>query len=102
MDTDKLVAHSKARFEHAAAKRTLKEKYQGKFIFAHQGGMFNATPELISFLKSYDQTIDMVITDLYDNPVRVNVSQLLIVALRLYEEQTTAWLVEYEELNKNR
>ena len=48
MNTDELVAHSRARFEHAAARRTLKEKYQAKFTFAHAGGMWLAGPELLT------------------------------------------------------
>jgi hypothetical protein len=102
MDTKDLIAHSRSRFDHAAAKRTLKEKYQGKLVFAHNGGMFKATPELINFLKSYNQAADMVITDLYDNPVRVQVPQLLFQTQTLYETQMNAWLAEYEQLNKNR
>ena len=42
MDTDELIKHSRARFDHAAAKRTLKEKYQANDfsnlkIFASHG-----------------------------------------------------------------
>jgi hypothetical protein len=48
MNTDELVAHGRGRFEHAAARRTLKEKYQAKLTFAHAGGMWRAGPELLS------------------------------------------------------
>jgi hypothetical protein len=30
MDTDQLIRHSRARFDHVAARRLLKEKYQAK------------------------------------------------------------------------
>ena len=101
MDTENLIAHGRARFEHAAAKRLLKEKYQGKFTFAFGGGMWNAGPELITLLKDRTE-VDIVLLDLYENPVRVDASQLLREAEQRWQEQMTAWLVEYEALSKNR
>ena len=102
MNTDELVAHGRKRFDHAAAKRTLQEKYQGKLVFAHSGGLFKATPELINFLKNYETHVDIRLSDLYENPVRVNVQELTNLASQRYQEQMSAWLTEYEELSKNR
>jgi hypothetical protein len=101
MNTDELVAHGRARFEHATARRTLKEKYQAKLTFGWNGGMFSATPEMITFLNLYgDQRI--VVKDLYDNPVEVNAQELCELMRSRHQEQMNAWLVEYEEINKNR
>jgi hypothetical protein len=100
MDTEKLVAQARARFDHAAAKRTLKEKYQGKFVFAHAGGMWQAGPELLTTLKCC--TGDVVILDLYETPVQVNAEKFYEQVLERWQEQLNAWLVEYKELNKNR
>jgi hypothetical protein len=107
MDTDKLVEHARARFEHAAAKRTLKEKYQGKLIFAYEGGMFKVGPELITFLdvcvkQNKHAETNIIILDLYDNPVSVNVIELREIAFQYYTETMKSWFEEYEELNKNR
>jgi hypothetical protein len=101
MNTDELVAHGRSRFEHAAARRTLKEKYQAKLTFAHAGGMFKAGPELITLLTGRSE-VDIVLLDLYETPVRVIAPQLLREAESRWQEQMNAWLVEYEELNKNR
>ena len=101
MDTDQLIAHSRARFDHEAAKRTLKEKYQGKLIFAFSGGMWKADPGLITLLTGRPE-VDIVLLDLYENPVRVNAPQLLREAEQRWKEQMNAWLGEYEQLNKNR
>jgi hypothetical protein len=101
MNTDELVAHGRARFEHAAARRTLKEKYQAKLTFGFNGGMFKATPEMITFLSLYGDE-QIVILDLYETPVEVNAKELCeLMKLRL-QEQMNAWLVEHKELNKNR
>lgn len=107
MDTEELIKHSRTRFDHAAAKRTLKEKYQGKFILVHNSGIFKTTPELINFLdvcvkmNKHAET-DIVLLDLYENPVKVNVIELRKLVYQKYCEQMLAWLEEYEELNKNR
>jgi hypothetical protein len=100
MDTDQLISHSRARFEHEAARRTLREKYQAKFTFAHAGGMWLAGPELLTTLKCCPGTV--VIQDLYENPVRVNAEELYEMTLQRWQEQLNAWLIEYEQLNRNR
>jgi hypothetical protein len=101
MNTDSIIAHARARFDHAAARRTLKEKYQARLNFAWNGGMFCATPEMITFLNLYgDQEI--VVQDLYENPVKVNAKELCDLMKSRWQEQMNAWLIEYDQLNKNR
>jgi hypothetical protein len=100
MNTDELVAHGRARFEHAAARRTLKEKYQAKFVFAHAGGMWQAGPELLTLLKCCSGNV--VILDLYETPVKVNAEEFYDQVVQRWQEQLNAWLIEYEALNKNR
>lgn len=101
MNTDELISHARARFEHTAAKRLLKEKYQGKLTFAYRGGMWRAGPELQLTILSCPST-EPVLLDLYENPVRVDAKELMNMSQERWQEQMTAWLVEYEELNKNR
>ena len=101
MDTNQLVAHARARFEHEAARRVLKEKYQAKLTFAYGGGMFQAGPDLINTLNCCPGD-DAVIVDLYQNPVRVVSTELKKLAEQRWQEQLTAWLVEYEQLNTQR
>jgi hypothetical protein len=104
MDTDQLIAHSRARFEHEAARRTLREKYQAKLTFAHAGGMWMAGPELINILTAsltHGQQ-GLVLLDMYETPVMVDFKELLTLTQQRWQEQMTAWLVEYTELDKNR
>ena len=101
METEKLVVHARARFDHAAAKRTLKEKYEARMLFAYVGGMWRAGPELLTVLATCpDETA--VLLDLYETPVQVNVRELELAAQQRWQEQMNAWLVEHENLNKNR
>ena len=102
MNTDQLVAHSRARFEHAAARRLLKEKYQAKLTFAYAGGMFQAGPELLTLLQAIPVQDNVVILDLYQNPVRVNPSDLQQIAFDRWQEQMNAWLVDFENSNQKR
>jgi len=102
MDTDNLVAHGRARFEHAVAKRTLKEKYQGKMTFAYRGGMWRAGPELNSTIFTCGRIGEVVLLDLYENPVRIDTKELMALSQERFNEQMTAWLLEYEKLNQNR
>lgn len=102
MNTDELIAHGRSRFEHAAARRTLKEKYQAKLTFAYRGGMWSAGPELHSTIFTCGKIGEVVLVDLYDNPVKIDTTELMKLSQERWQEQMNAWLIEYEELNKNR
>ena len=101
MNTENIVAHARARFDHEAARRALKEKYQGKMIFAYNGGMFRAGPELQMTVLTCPET-EAVILDLYENPISVNTRELLALSQQRWQEQMNAWLVEFTELSQQR
>ena len=101
MDTDALIAHARARFDHVAAKRVLKEKYQARMLFAHAGGMWKAGPELINILATVPPG-DAVLLDLYETPVQVRPEELRGLAMQRWQEQMNAWLAEHTKLSKKR
>lgn len=101
MNTDNLIAHARARFDHVAARRVLKEKYEAKMLFAHGGGMWRAGPELLVLLATVPPG-DAVVLDLYETPVQVRPEELRGMAMQRWQEQMNAWLVEHEQLNKKR
>lgn len=101
MDIDALLAHSRAKFDHAAAKRVLKEKYESKLIFGWQGGLFRAEPTMISFLAQY-QNQTVVIKDLYDTPVQVIAAELCEAMKAVWQEQMNAWHLEFQEISVKR
>ena len=96
MDTDALIAHARTRFDHETARRVLKEKYQARMLFAHNGGMWRAGPELLVLLATVPPG-DAVVLDLYETPVQVNPEQLRGLAMQLWQEQMNAWLVEFDQ-----
>ena len=102
MNTDELVAHGRSRFEHAATRRSLKEKYQAKMTFAYNGGMWKAGPELHSAIFTCGRTGEVVLLDLYENPVKIDTKELMALSQERFNEQMNAWLVEYEQLSRKR
>ena len=101
MDTENLIAHARARFDHATAKRVLREKYEARMIFAHDGGMWRAGPELINILATVPPG-DAVLLDLYETPVQVRPEELRDLAMQRWQEQMNAWLAEHNKLSKKR
>jgi len=101
MTTDQIITQARARFEHAAARKLIQEKYQARMLFAAQGGMWRAGPELQTMLLTCPD-LEAVILDLYDTPVKINTQELLAQGQQRWQEQMNAWLVEYEQLNQNR
>ena len=101
MDTNELISHSRTRFDHHQARTVLKEKYQAKMTFAYGGGMWRAGPELLTVLAVCPDE-SAVLLDLYETPVKVDIRELEIAAQQRWQEQMNAWVVEHEELNRNR
>jgi hypothetical protein len=101
MNTEELIAQSRGRFDHAAAKRVLKEKYQAKLTFAYAGGMWSAGPELQNTLLTCPGT-EAVLLDLYENPIKISTRELMTMSQQRWQEQMNAWLEEYTEISKTR
>lgn len=102
MDIDQTLTHARRRFDHAAAKRQLQEKYQAKMLFAYRGGMWSAGPELLTLLETCGDQAEVVVLDLYKNPVKIATAELRNLVFERWQEQMTAWLVEYDQVNRQR
>jgi hypothetical protein len=101
MNTENIIAHARSRFDHEAARRILKEKYQAKLTFAHNGGLWLASPELLATLSACVGPTS-VLLDLYETPVRVVPNEFRDLVRSHWQEQMNAWLVEHEQLSKKR
>ena len=105
MDTKTLLAEAKARFNHNSAKAYLSEKYSSKLLVAEQGGLWTASPQLISFIIAQsDFTIDdtVILIDNFGNPVQVKGPALLAVLQTTYNTVMNAWYAEWKELEGKR
>ena len=96
-----IITRIKSRFDHAAARKVLQEKYQAKMLFAHSGGMWCAGPELLTTLSNCPGT-NAVILDIYQNPVQVQIKELYELAQQRWQEQMNAWLIEHNNLQRQR
>lgn len=96
-----LTERIRTRFDHEAAKKILREKYQGKMLFAHAGGMWRAGPELQTTLLTCPDT-EAVLLDVYDTPVKIHTQELYRLSQQRWQEQMTAWLIEWTALQPQR
>lgn len=101
MDTKALIREAHARFDHNAAKHVLKEKYQAKLIVANQGGLWKASPALITFVNDCG-TEELILLDEYENPVKVKKAELLPLLVDTYLNVMEEWHAEFETLRKQR
>ena len=99
---DNLTQKIRTRFDHNQQRRVLREKYEAKMVFAHAGGMWRAGPELNNLIFTCGRMGEIVLPDLYNNPIKVDSQELIALSQERWNEQMNAWYIEYEELNKNR
>jgi hypothetical protein len=101
MHTDEIIQQVRARFDHAAARRLLQEKYEARMIFPHAGGMWRAGPDLQALLLTCPDST-AVLLDLYQTPIRIQVQELMDMSRQRWQEQMNAWLIEFENIAQQR
>lgn len=101
MDTKSLISEAKARFSHNSAKEYLKDKYNSKLIVAEQGGLWTASPPLLTFLGTTNSKT-LVVIDNFGNPVKVNRIDLLTKLTEVYNTVMEEWYTEWVELETKR
>ena len=101
MNTEQLLRDIKARISHTSSKEYLKEKYHSKLIFADQGGLWKASPELLAYLRSEEDEL-VIILDSYDNPIMVNRIDLYDKMYKVYNDAMGLWYSELKELENKR
>jgi hypothetical protein len=98
---EQLINQIRVATDYQTNKRILREKIQADLHFTHNGGLFKASQELISFLNCYEST-ELVIEDNYQNPIKVIREELLILAKQHYQMAMNAWHIQHEELKRVR
>jgi hypothetical protein len=101
MNTEDLIKEAKARFHHNYQKIQLSQKYNSKLLFASQGGLWAAGPELFGTLHCLTSD-EVVLLDNYKNPVKIKRDELRVKAIEVYEAVMREWHAEYESLKNNR
>jgi len=82
-------------------KRILREKIQTDLHFAHNGGLFKITPEILAFVQSWPVD-ELYLEDTYQNPIQINKSVFLVTAQQHYQQVMNTWHQQHAELRKIR
>jgi hypothetical protein len=96
-----LVAQVKQATDFQINKRILREKIQTDLHFAHNGGLFKVTPELLAFVQSWPVN-ELYIEDTYQNPIEVDKQVFLVMAQQHYQKVMNRWHQQYTELKRAR
>ncbi len=100
-DLPKIVEQIRLATDFNVNKQILREKIQTDLHFAHNGGMFKITPELLAFVQSWP--IDRIfLEDVYQNPIEVDKQVFLVTAQQHYHRVMNDWHEQYEQLRKIR
>ena len=103
MDLTQLTTQIRVSTDYQINKRILREKIQTDLHFAHNGGLFRATPELILFSSSWPSTESLYLEDTYQNPVHIPDPKLFAEQCReCYAKVMNRWHQEHDELRKLR
>lgn len=101
MNPDQLKELADSQFERSAYTKTLRESVYARLTVAHNGGLFSITPSLLAFLATMPND-NVVVEDIYNNPIRVNRLQLLDQARGQYDEVMNEWQEDIEKSNRIR
>lgn len=103
MDIQSIKELAERRFDHAAYRLRLREQIQTQLIVTHNGGMFKATMELITFVSLWDpRNPDLYLEDIHGNPIRCDRETLKRDLEEAYQYAMNAWFQEFESSKKIR
>lgn len=105
MSITDLQQQAKTAFDHAVAKKNLKERMQSRLTVTHRGGVFSVNTELFVLLDLPEDdgyNDEMVLLDAYDTPVIVDRKELRNTAKQRYTELMNEWLAEWNKLKQTR
>jgi len=87
--------------DYQVNKRILREKIQTDLHFAHNGGLFKITPELLAFVQTWPVD-ELYLEDTYQNPIQIDKSVFLVTAQQHYQRVMNTWHQQHAELKRIR
>ncbi len=102
---EKALEHANYKATIAEARKNLRLKYRNDLLYSHNGGIFTASPGLISFLDSLHRNgqKDVVLIDDKENPVMIdNVLEFTKAVADVYFAASNAYQHEFSKLRKAR
>ena len=101
MDLESLKSHISIATDYQINKRILHEKIQTDLHFAHNGGLFKITPELLAFVQTWPND-ELYLEDTYQNPIEIDKQVFLVMAQQHYQKVMNRWHQQHAELKKLR
>jgi hypothetical protein len=102
---DKALEFSNHKVTQFQQKQNLKLRLDNLLTYAHNGGIFKITEQLVSFVDAIlrREVNEVVLIDSRGNPVEITDLQAFQDEIfGLYFEATNEYLVEYDKLRKSR
>jgi hypothetical protein len=100
-DLEQIVTQIRQATDYQVNKRILREKILTDLHVPYAGGLFKVTPELIAFLSTWDSD-ELFLEDTYQNPIKIQRTELLDLCRRHYQMVMNTWHVQHEELKRIR
>jgi hypothetical protein len=102
MNTDAIKKISRARYQYQLAKIAARENHTSQLLITTDGSTVRVTAELIAFLSIELLGDQVVVLDIYDNPIRVDRQRLLEHATQTYTSVMNSWADTVQTINKQR
>lgn len=102
---EKALEHANYKATVSEARMNLRLKYRNDLLHSHNGGIFTASPELISFLDSLHRNgqKDVVLIDDKENPVMIeSILDFAKAIADVYFAASNAYHHEFAKLRKAR
>ena len=100
-ELENLKTEIKKATDYQVNKRILREKIQTDLHFAHAGGLFKVTPDMLAFVQSWPIN-ELYLEDTYQNPIAVDKQVFLVQAQQHYHKVMNRWHQEHAELKQLR
>jgi hypothetical protein len=101
MTIQPIVDQIKKSTDYQVNKTILREKIQTDLHFAHNGGLFKITPELLAFVATWPVP-ELFLEDAYQNPIEVDKQVFLVTAQQHYQKVMNSWHQQHAELKQIR
>ncbi len=102
---EKALSHGNYALTVAREKKNIRERFKVSLQFSINGGTFEATSELISFVEMMvrQEEDSVVFIDMNGNPIMIeDVSAFQSSLLAVYHSATNEYYAAYEKLRKGR
>jgi hypothetical protein len=100
-DIENLITEIKQATDYQINKRILREKIQTDLHFAHNGGLFKITTDLLAFVQTWPVN-ELYLEDVYQNPIEIDKQIFLVTAQQHYQKVMNRWHQEHNELKRLR